>query len=339
MLTAYMRHRSLGYLANLAARFRHRTTEGRELAKWVPHSADRLALSGYADNPQLLEDLTGQEEVSADEWERLCETLTTEFRASKCVRADRTAQRIRRLGRYMRLSRTDIVLLELLLWYETQPVVESMVDDILCRHGFARVHCQFFSIGNPGLAHMLGISMGTLRRRLAVDSPLVRSGLLSVDDDGDFKLLQRLLRLAHAPARSGADVQQLLFDEAPAAELEWQDFDHVAAGRDHVERLIGGALKTGERGVNVLIYGPPGTGKTQFCRTLAHRLGITMYSVGEADERGREPESRRAASGTGVWLSASWETAAIRFCSSTRWKICLPIPVRCSGGCWAGQTA
>ena len=63
----------------------------------------------------------------------------------------------------------------------------------------------------------------------------------------------------------------------------------MAVGRGHIERLIAGALDTGERGVNVLLYGPPGTGKTQFCRTLAEHLGIAMYSVGEADEQGREP--------------------------------------------------
>ena len=289
MLTAYMRHLCLKYLVNLAARMRHRSTEATELAKWVLHAADRMSLPGDADHPRLLDELRRDEDVSADDWERLRDTLATEYRASKRVRVDRTGQRIRRLGRDMRLSRTDVALLELLLRYETQPIVESMVDDIICRHGFGRVHHHFFSVANPGLAHMLGISMGTLRRRLAVDSPLVRSGLVSVDDDGDFKLMQRLLRLAHAPAHKGVDVRQLLFDKARAPELEWSDFDHVARYRDHVERLVAGALESGARGVNVLLYGPPGTGKTQFCRTLAHRLGVTMYSVGEADERGCEP--------------------------------------------------
>ena len=289
MLTAYMRHLCLKYLVNLAARMRHRSSEGRELVKFVLHAADRLAIPGYADNPQLQDELRRDEDVPADDWERLRDTLATEYRASKRVRADRTGQRIRRLGRDMRLSRTDVALLELLLCYETQPVVESMIDDIVCRHGYGRVHHHFFSVANFGLAHMLGISMRTLRRRLAVDSPLVRSGLVSVDDDGGFKLMQRLLRLAHAPAHKGVDVRQLLFDKARAPELEWSDFDHVAANRDHVERLVAGALESDERGVNVLLYGPPGTGKTQFCRTLAHRLGVTMYSVGEADERGCEP--------------------------------------------------
>ena len=289
MLTAYMRRVILGYLTNVAARVRHRSPEGRELVKWVLNAANDLNLPVYSGKIHLHEDAGRDGEISSDEWNRLCETLATEYGASKHVRADRTAQQIRRLGRYMRLSRTDVALLELLLCYETQPVIESMVDEILCHHGFGRYHRQFFSLGNRAVANVLGVSMGTLRRRLPADAPLVRSGLVSVDDDGDFKLLQRLLRLVHAPARSGADVRQLLFDRAPATELEWSDFDHVATRRDHVERLIAGALEAGKRGVNVLLYGPPGTGKTQFCRTLAHRLGVRMYSVGEADEQGREP--------------------------------------------------
>ena len=42
-------------------------------------------------------------------------------------------------------------------------------------------------------------------------------------------------------------------------------------------------------GVNIILYGPPGTGKTALCRVLAERLGLTLYSVGEADEGGDEP--------------------------------------------------
>ena len=37
-------------------------------------------------------------------------------------------------------------------------------------------------------------------------------------------------------------MHRLLLDAAPASELEWSDFDHVARDRDHVERVITGAL-------------------------------------------------------------------------------------------------
>ena len=65
--------------------------------------------------------------------------------------------------------------------------------------------------------------------------------------------------------------------------------DHLGHDRDHVERLLGGALETGAPGVNVLLYGPPGTGKTELCKVLAGRLGVDLHSVRESDEDGDEP--------------------------------------------------
>ena len=289
MLSGYMRRLILGYLSNLAARIHRNTSVGRSFAKSVLEFAHDLDLPGYEENPEWHRELGKHQPIPPDEWDRLCNTLATEYEASKRARHDRTALRIRNLARYMGLARADVAILEFLLRYETHPAVESMADDILDRREFTSRHNRVCSVSNWTLAYTLGMSMGTLRRRLAADAPLVRSGLVSVDDDGAFNLLDRLLRIAHAPGDSSTDVQQLLFDRTPPAELEWQDYDHVAAGRDHIQRLIRGALKTGEQGVNVLIYGPPGTGKTQFCRTLAQRLGVTLYSVGEADERGREP--------------------------------------------------
>ena len=289
MLTPYLRRLVLHYLANAATRIRHRAPEATALVRWVLGCADHLALTDYAENPELLERVERHEAVSAEEWEQLRDVLSSEYQATNRVRPDRMARRIRRMGKYMRFARTDVALLELLLRYATQPLIESMIDDLFGHHRFARVHHAFFNVGNTALTYVLGISIGTLRRHLGVDSRLVRAGLVSVDDDGDFKVLQRLLRLSSAPPQGGTDARQLLFDQAAAAELEWTDFDHVAAGRDHVERLIRGALQNGARGVNVLVYGPPGTGKTQFCRTLAQQLGTALYGVGEADEQGHEP--------------------------------------------------
>ncbi len=146
-----------------------------------------------------------------------------------------------------------------------------------------------FSVVNRALPDLLGVSTGACFARLAAHAPLARSGLVFIDDDGKIKLIRRLKRLVHTPGDAGVDARRLLFDAAPPSELEWSDFDHVAEGRDHVESLLKGALRAHEAGVNVLVYGSPGTGKTEFCRTLAHRLNVKLYSVGEADDEGREP--------------------------------------------------
>ena len=128
-----------------------------------------------------------------------------------------------------------------------------------------------------------------MQSRFGADKPLLRSGLVSIDRDGDPEVVRRLHRLATMPATDRRDVSHLLLDAAPTSELEWQDFDHVAEDRDHLERVLTGALASGESGVNVLLYGPPGTGKTEFCKVLARRLGMTLYGVGESDEEGDEP--------------------------------------------------
>ena len=101
----------------------------------------------------------------------------------------------------------------------------------------------------------------------------MRSGLVSVDDDGDLSLVDRLTRLANLPGRE-LGIRDILLGEPDRAELEWEDFEHVAESRDHVEKLLRGALEAGETGVNILLHGPPGTGKTEFCRTVAARLGV-----------------------------------------------------------------
>ena len=161
-----------------------------------------------------------------------------------------------------------------------------MIDDVFGRTGR---NINALNLRGRALSALLGVSVGTVHRRFANGAPLVRSGLVSIDNDGDLTVVGRLHRIATAPGDSSLDVHRLLLPSASPSELEWSDFDHIATDRDHVERLLAGALDTGAPGVNVLLHGPPGTGKTEFCKVLADRLGVTLFSAGETDEDGDEP--------------------------------------------------
>jgi len=287
MLSPYERRLLAFYLANIASGLHHRDREARDLAEWFAEWEHSGAFSRHRKRfrpPHRAEDT--EEAMSAGKLRRLEETLCDEYSTMKTVRHDRTAQRLRRLGKAMGLTRTDLAILELLLRYHTQPVIESMVDSVfLCNVRRASP----LNLGMRTLPLLLGISAHSIQVRLRKDAPLVRTKLVSVDSDGDLGVLTRLQRLATVAGDSSADVHRLLLDVASPSELEWSDFDHIAGDRDHVERLVRGALDAGAPGVNVLFYGPPGTGKTQFCKALAERLGVTLYSVGEADEYGGEP--------------------------------------------------
>ncbi len=218
-------------------------------------------------------------------WRNVRAAVAHGRKATARTRRDRTAVRLHRLAKALGLSATDVALVEALLRYDTQPVVEDLFDHLCVQHR----HWAALNVRRSLLAHAIGVSPRGLLQRLAPDSPLMSSGLVSVDGDGDLSLVKRLQRLASPVVEDDGDVRSLLLDPASPAELEWADFDHIAEGRDHIERLLQGALEQRAAGVNVLLHGPPGTGKTEFCKTLAKRLGVTLYSVGETDEDGDEP--------------------------------------------------
>ncbi len=297
MHTAYEYRLLVRYLANAAARMDHRDRAPREMVDWLLDRDDRPAF----DDRRLLSCLD-QAQVDADagdriltfQLRRLQRALRDEHAAVARTRPDRTARRLRRLGETTALSRVDVDILELLLRCQTQPVIESMIEGIFGGHNtitFGR-RGSYFKRGASALSVALGVSDNAVRGRLAAGAPLIRSGLVAADEDGDLEILGRLRRLATAPGRAEADVNGLLLDAAPASDLEWSDFDHIAGPRDHIERLVMGALEKGEEGVNILLYGPPGTGKTEFCKVLAERVGIALYSAGETDDDGDEPSRR-----------------------------------------------
>ena len=295
MLTTYEQCLVLSWLTN-AVRCLHRgSPESKELFDWVSENSELLPAG--CSLVELCEEGARRRKSkggpSKDQWDALRDRLTTgEHGATRRVRADRLASRLRRLGREMQLSRTDVGILEIMLRYRSNPVVEDLLDSVFEEgHRFRRL-TRLFNVRGPALPCLLGIRGTTFLARLAPDAPLVKSGLIAVDEDGDVTVIDRLHRLASGSASARDDAHALLLDTAPPGELEWSDFDHVAEARDHVEALLRGALRAGAKGVNVLVHGEPGTGKTEFCRTLARRLGVTLYTVGESDDDGGEPSRR-----------------------------------------------
>ena len=287
MLNAYEQRLIAFYLTNTASSLHHRDREASDLAEWVADRENRAAFGGKRKRFGARAGEGGHDEgMSARKWRSLQEALREEYSAARKARHDRTAQRLRRLGKAMGLTRTDVNILDLVLRYQTQPVIESMIDEVF---RVPRRIMTPLNVAGPALPALLGVSANTIHARLRRDAPLVRSGLVLVDSDGDLHVVSRLNRVASAPGGAGLDVHCLLLDAAPGSDLEWSDFDHVARDRDHIERVLEGALESGAPGVNILLYGAPGTGKTEFCKVLAERLGVSLYTVGESDEKGEEP--------------------------------------------------
>ena len=288
MLSHYERSLVIGYLSNAAKEMRPRSEEARALVEWVTDKANHLSLDA-----RELKELSDRYEydangVSRRHW-RACRSVLHSATASiRKVKPDRLTRRLRRLGGIVGLSSQDLSILQLLVRYLTQPVVEDLVDTVAkaCGYGYSRT----LNVDGPVIPWMLGIYSGAVRKRLSSDAPLVRSGLVSLDDDECVEAVKRLRRLAWS-ADGGVDVRRLLIGEPRPTELKWPDFDHLGQSRADLENLFQGALTKKARGVNILVYGPPGTGKTEFCKVLAKRLHAKLYGVGEVGDDGDELHS------------------------------------------------
>ena len=290
MLTPYESRLGLEWLANAAGRIHHRRPEARELAEWVNDNVELLD-AGLIDqdcgiDAAGLADAAPKGNRDKQAWRNFRAALREASDKTQAIKPDATALRLQRLARITGLDSADLQIVNLLLRYHTQPILESMLDEVyrvgygIPRHGP--------NLKSSAAADVLGISPNTLRSRCAADGPLARSGLLAVDDNTELSVATRLQSLGSAPDED-TDPLPLLLGSPAQPELEWEDFDHLGQQRADVEGIVRGALSKRAKGVNVLLYGPPGTGKTQFAHTLAARLGVSLFSVGETDECGDEP--------------------------------------------------
>ena len=187
MLTAYERHLLACYLANTASGLRHRDREAAALAGWVVDKENRMALGGARRRAARRWD-PDLDDNSREQFASL-RKVVQEDRSAGRPRRDRTGQRLLRLAQTTGLSRTDIAILELLVRHQTNPVFESAIDDVFVSPS----PWHDLNIKGRALSLLLGIPASAVARRLGSSSPLIRAGLVSVDNDGDLKVIDWLL--------------------------------------------------------------------------------------------------------------------------------------------------
>ena len=309
MTSAYENHLLNVYLNNVATNIDQRSPEAGDFIEWITDNLREFTRRNLRPDEasadpqdQLGRDIEAElerkqpwleerprpyrvKQLVSDEMLRNVRKVLGDVLSAGPPKPDRTAQRLRRLARAVALDSLDADILEMLLRYQTSDAIESLIDGIFDSAGLRRRT----NVSSNALPLILGRPQNKIQARLKKDAPLVRSGLVEIDHDGQLGIPHRLQRLVFEPGNNSSDIVRLLFDSASPTELEWTDFDHIEKGREHIEALLEGALQNRVKGLNILLYGPPGTGKTEFCKVLAERLGVTLYCVGEADDGGSDP--------------------------------------------------
>jgi len=269
------------YLIDLAFRVAHsfpaRSVVAQELSSWVEDQN-----LGFVWDPEM--DNFRKKGVPAAVWADLRKRLAARNAAIARPKPDTVAENISLLATHVGLTADERIIFELGVRAgrsgPARSLCNALVDD-------ARIPVH------DAVIHLTGLPAPSVRCALAPTGRLLVSGLLQFDKPplsglGLFPS-DRLLVALDPPSRSLSDILDKLFARVGVASVAWEDFAHLGAGRDFALRLLRGALDRGEKGVNILLHGVPGTGKTEFCKTLAQRLGAGLHAVGEADDDGDEP--------------------------------------------------
>ena len=185
------------------------------------------------------------------------------------------------------LDAIDTEILLFLLRYQRNKELENFADEVA---GRLRHIAQ-------AVAVLIGADTREVHRRIMPDGALISSGAVSLHDESSYiggrcgclQIAPPLRKVMFRSHRSREEWAAAIFGLPLDAHLAWSDFDHLEPARDLAARLLSGGKEGRARGINLLVHGPVGTGKTEFCKSLAARCGLAIWSVGETDEDGGEP--------------------------------------------------
>lgn len=124
----------------------------------------------------------------------------------------------------------------------------------------------------------------------APTSRLLQTGIAVVESNkcqlaSKFQTKEQLLDLLFLPSLDRDAFVRAFLEPASGSTLDRSDFADGEAVRMACD-LIGAAVRTGARGVNLLFHGPTGVGKTELARLLGKESGLQVLAVGKADSAG-----------------------------------------------------
>ena len=287
MLSNFEKGRIASYVLNAMNCAEKRSLAGKKLLNWCQEEAEQLGIGIDAERAE--ESVTRR---SRCRWRlvlnKLRQQMNQPVRGFSRARPSRLETNIRVLGKYFGLTETDIDIFRFSTYARLTPgigTLASALDD-----GGER---DILS----ALANLLDIDRRTVAARVGPNSLLLESGLIAPVrrkqyESDDFPICTpQYLANALVDAETGRLDQMLsrIVGVPVVPSLEWGDFVHLGEHKKIARDLLSGALKNGERGVNILVYGPPGTGKTEFCQVLVTKVGASLFQIGETNDEGNEP--------------------------------------------------
>ena len=274
----------INYANNLVQAVSRKDPTAKEFIDWFKEHGSVLGLPGGI--MKTLEEVERKHGVPDTIWKELRAVLNAKAgRASRQRKTD-FDNNMQTIVNIFGLDPIEGEVLNLAASYQLNRLVEIFCDSCF-------QYCKSDKLVD--VATVLGLRLRELQTRLQQHSPLISMGLIEFSQGSchhisdKLGISDRLLQALTPPRKKEGDLKCALVGEPCRSDLTWNDFDHLGEQRDLLARVVQGALRSKEKGLNILLYGPPGTGKTEFSKVLAAKLYLDIYAIGEADDEGDEP--------------------------------------------------
>jgi SpoVK/Ycf46/Vps4 family AAA+-type ATPase len=215
-------------------------------------------------------------------------------RAQKIVKAmpGSIENNIRTIVQELNLDKIEAAFFAMIVRYKIHEPLYSLINNL------TREHMSILEL----CATCLDVDRKEIAERLRQNSRLLTTGVIESrsrngkDMDDHFDIPDIISTAMQKTLSNLDDVRKYIIGEPVQPTLEWDDFEHLGATRDKLEKFLREATAKQITGVNILLWGPPGTGKTEFSKTLANRLNLNLYTLGETDDSGDEPNRKERTS-------------------------------------------
>lgn len=187
-------------------------------------------------------------------------------------------------------------------------------DDFLCIAECCRSQVNI----SDQLHRIVGLSTEQIRRAVSPQGTLRRSGFIKVSGGGPLAMNLELLRgslrcLITTRLKSIDKLFNGILCVAHSPRLTHLDYPHLRPSFDFISSVVKEALKSGRRGVNILLYGPPGTGKTELTRVVAQHASVPLYDVSCVNQDGlpADAHTRLCSASTAQYLLKGRKTLLV----------------------------
>ena len=181
------------------------------------------------------------------------------------------------------LSDADQALLGFAACLQLFPQFNSVIS-AQGEHASAQSLCQT-------LGRLTGIPVKGFTASIADDGVLVATSLIKLsgcnaDLENMIDLMEGFGSVLAAKHACADDLVRRFLRKASPPTLKLDNFSHLASDSAALSSYLRNAITQQAIGVNVLLHGRPGVGKTEYVQSMAAELGVELYEISFADEKG-----------------------------------------------------